>query len=334
VSAPVIFSGIQPTGRKHLGNYIGAIRQYVEGQDRGEPAIFCIVDLHAISVAFDPAELRERLYDTTAILLAAGIDPERCILFRQSDVREHTELTWLLSAVTAHGDLNRMTQFKEKSGKQRELASAALFFYPVLQAADVLAYKATEVPVGEDQVQHIELTREIARRFNERFGETLVVPEHRIPEIGARIMDLQDPTRKMSTTGGTEAGTLYVLEEPEAIRKKLGSAVTDSGREVRRGEEKAGITNLIDILAVARGVDPAGIEREFEGAGYGDFKQAVAEGVVGMLAPVRERYAELRPDQPALEEALAAGAEKARAIAAPTLAEVRERMGIGVSAYP
>src|SRR6476659_1294539 len=334
MSAPIIFSGIQPTGRKHLGNYIGAIRQYIEGQGRGEPAIFCIVDLHALSVAYDPAELRERLYDTTAILLAAGLEPERCILFFQSDVREPTEMTWLLSAVTAHGDLNRMHQFKEKSGKQRELATAALFFYPVLMAADVLAYKATEVPVGDDQKQHVELTREIARRFNERFGETLVVPEHRIPGVGARIMDLQEPTRKMSTTGATEAGTIYVLDEPEAIRKKLGSAVTDSGREVVRSEEKPGVTNLIDILAVARGVEPRAIELEFSGAGYGGFKAAVAEGVVEMLAPVRERYAELRPDQAALEEALAAGAEKARALAAPTLAEVRERMGVGAPAYP
>jgi tryptophanyl-tRNA synthetase len=329
VSAPVIFSGIQPTGRKHLGNYIGAIRQYVEGQERGEPAIFCIVDLHALSLAFDPAELRERLYDTTAILLAAGLDPERCILFRQSDVREHTELTWLLSAVTAHGDLDRMHQFKEKSGRERELASAALFYYPVLMAADVLAYRATEVPVGDDQRQHVELMREIARRFNGRFGETLIVPEHRIPEVGARVMDLQEPERKMSTTGGTEAGTILVLDEPEAIRKKLGSAVTDSGREIVRRQDKPGVTNLIDVLAVARGADPTEIEREFEGAGYGDFKAAVAEGVVGMLAPVRERYAELRSDQAALEQVLAAGAGKARAIAALTLAEVRERMGVG-----
>jgi tryptophanyl-tRNA synthetase len=329
VPAPIIFSGIQPTGRKHLGNYIGAIRQYVEGQDRGEPAIFCIVDLHAISVAYDPAELRERLYDTTAILLAAGLDPDRCIFFRQSDVREHTELTWLLSAVTAHGDLNRMHQFKEKSARQRELVSAALFFYPVLMAADVLAYRATEVPVGDDQRQHVELMREIARRFNERFGETLVVPEFRIPAVGARIMDLQEPERKMSTTGGTEAGTVLVLDEPDAIRKKLGSAVTDSGREVRRGEDKAGITNLIDILAVAREIGQDEVEREFEDAGYGDFKQAVAEAVVELLGPVRERYAELRPDQAALEVVLAAGAEKASALAAPTLADVRERMGYG-----
>jgi tryptophanyl-tRNA synthetase len=329
VSAPVVFSGIQPTGRKHLGNFIGAIRQYVEGQDRGSPAIFCIVDLHAISVPFDPAELRERLYDTTAILLAAGLDPERCILFRQSDVHEHTELTWLLSAVTAHGDLNRMHQFKEKSARQRELVAAALFFYPVLQAADVLAYRADEVPVGEDQRQHIELMREIARRFNERFGETLVVPEHRIPEVGARVMDLQEPGRKMSTTGATEAGTLYVLDEPGAIRRKLGSAVTDSGRDVLRREDKPGVSNLIEVMAVARGLGPEEVEREFDGAGYGDFKQAVAEAVVELLAPVRERYAELRPDEAALERALAAGAEKARAIASQTLAEVRVRMGVG-----
>jgi tryptophanyl-tRNA synthetase len=329
MSAPIVFSGIQPTGRKHLGNYIGAIRQYVEGQERGDPAIFCIVDLHAISVAYDPAELRERLYDTTAILLAAGLDPDRCVLFRQSDVREHAELTWLLSAVTSHGDLNRMHQFKDKSARQRELVSAALFFYPVLMAADVLAYRATEVPVGDDQRQHVELMREIARRFNERFGEALVVPELRIPEVGARIMDLQEPERKMSTTGGTEAGTVLVLDDPDAIRKKVGSAVTDSGREIVRAPEKPGITNLIDILAVARGSEQGQIEREFEGSGYGDFKKATAEAVVELLAPVRERYAALRPDEAALEEVLAAGAEKARALAAPTVAAVRDRMGIG-----
>ncbi len=330
--APVIFSGIQPTGRKHLGNFIGAIRQYVDGQERGEPAIFCIVDLHAISVAYDPAELRERLYDTTAILLAAGLDPQRCILFRQSDVLEHAELTWLLSAVTSHGDLNRMHQFKDKSAKQRELVSAALFFYPVLMAADVLAYRATEVPVGDDQRQHVELMREIARRFNERFGETLVVPEYRIPEVGARIMDLQDPGRKMSTTGSSEAGTIYVLDEPAAIRKKLGSAVTDSGREIVRAPDKPGVSNLIEVLAVARGVAPEAVEGELEGGGYGDLKKAVAEAVVELLAPVQERYAELRPDEAALEAALAAGAEKARAIAGPTLAEVKSRMGIGSAA--
>ena len=250
-----IFSGIQPTGRKHLGNYIGAITQYVAGQERGE-AIFCIVDLHAITVAYDPAELRRAVYDLTALLLAAGLDPERCILFRQGDVQEHTELCWLLSSVTELGRLQRMHQFRDKSITQRELVSAGLFNYPVLQAADVLAYRAHEVPVGEDQRQHIELMRDVARRFNARFGageEVLVVPEHRIPDVGARIMDLQDPTRKMSTTGGSAQGTVYVLDDAKAIEKKFKSAVTDSGSEVRRAPDKPGVSNLIEILAAVRG---------------------------------------------------------------------------------
>jgi tryptophanyl-tRNA synthetase len=325
-----IFSGIQPTGRKHLGNYIGAIRQYVEGQDRGDPAVFCIVDLHAITVTYDPKELRERLYDTTAILLAAGLDPSRCILFRQSDVHEHTELAWLLGAVCAHGDLNRMHQFKDKSATQRELVSAGLFFYPVLQAADVLAYRADEVPVGEDQRQHIELMREIARRFNESFGDTLVVPEHRIPAVGAKVMDLQEPDRKMSTTVGADSGRVYVLDEEKAIRKKFGSAVTDSGREVRRGEDKAGITNLIGILSVATGVSEDQIEADFEGKGYGDFKKAVADAVVEFLAPVQAAYPEIRADEAELERMLADGAGRAREIASATLTNVRAAMGVGI----
>jgi tryptophanyl-tRNA synthetase len=323
-----IFSGIQPTGRKHLGNHIGAIRQYVEWQDRGE-GIYCIVDLHATTVAYEPAELRERLYDTAAILIAAGLDPDRCILFRQSDVKEHAELTWLLSAVTAWGDLNRMHQFKEKSEQQRELVSAGLFFYPVLMAADVLAYRAGVVPVGDDQRQHVELMRDIAERFNARFGDTLQVPEGRYPEVGARIMNLQDPTSRMSTTYGPEQGTVYILDEAEVVRKKVRSAVTDSGTEVRRAPDKEGITNLIEILSVIRGAEPEEIEREFEGSGYGDFKGVVADAVVDYLGPVRERYAELRPDEGAIEATLASGAEKARAIASETLADVRDAMGIG-----
>jgi tryptophanyl-tRNA synthetase len=324
-----IFSGIQPTGRKHLGNYIGAIRQYVEGQDRGE-AIYCIVDLHAITVAYDPKDLRERLYDTTAILLAAGLDPDRCILFRQSDVREHTELCWLLASVTAFGELGRMHQFKEKSAEQREFISAGLFFYPVLQAADVLAYQTDEVPVGEDQKQHIELMRDIAIRFNSRFGETFVLPGHRIPEVGARIMDLQNPEKKMSTTGGTEMGTVYVLEDPDAIRRKFKSAVTDSGRDIVRGPEKAGITNLIEIMSALRGIAPDAVEKEFAGAsGYAEFKQAAGDAAVTSLAPVRERYEEIRRDRGALEAILATGAQKARAIASQTVATARDRLGIG-----
>lgn len=324
-----IFSGIQPTGQKHLGNYIGAIRQYVEGQDRGDPAVFCIVDLHAVTVSYDPKELRERLYDTTAILLAAGLDPAKCILFRQSDVQEHTELAWLLGSVTAHGDLNRMHQFKDKSANQKDLVSAGLFFYPVLMAADVLAYRANEVPVGDDQRQHVELMREIARRFNERFGEVLTVPEHRIPEIGARVMDLQEPERKMSTTVGPDSGRVFVLDEEKAIRKKFGSAVTDSGREVKRGADKAGITNLIGILSVATGKPEDAIEKEFEGAGYGDFKKAVAEATVEYLRPVREAYPGIRADEAAIEAILANGADQAREIASATLADVREAMGVG-----
>jgi tryptophanyl-tRNA synthetase len=326
-----IFSGIQPTGRKHLGNYIGAIVQYVASQERGE-GIFCIVDLHAISVAYDPAELPERCYDTAALLIAAGLDPERCILFRQSDVPEHTELTWLLSTVTELGRLQRMHQFRDKSKAQRELVSAALLFYPVLQAADVLAYRAHEVPVGEDQREHLELMRDVARRFNARFSdgsEVLVVPEHRIPEVGARIMDLQDPTSKMSTTNASELGTVYVLDEPKAIERKLKSAVTDSGTEVRRAEEKPGISNLIEILAAVRGVQAARVEAEFAGSGYGDFKAAVAGAVIDYLAPVRERYEQLRGDEAELERTLQAGAAHASEIAAQTLADVRACMGIG-----
>jgi tryptophanyl-tRNA synthetase len=326
-----IFSGIQPTGRKHLGNYIGAIAQYVSSQERGE-GIFCIVDLHALTVAYDPGELRERLYDTLAILIAAGLDPERSILFRQSDVREHTELTWLLSGVTELGRLDRMHQFRDKSSSARELVSAGLLFYPVLMAADVLAYRAQEVPVGEDQREHVELMRDVARRFNARFAgdeEVLVVPELRIPAVGARVMDLQEPTRKMSTTGGTEQGTVLVLDEPKTIEKKIKSAVTDSGSEVRRGPEKAGIGNLIEILAAVRGTTPDAIEAEFEGSRYGDFKGAVATAVVEYLAPVRERYAALRGDEAELERVLADGAGRAREIAGPIVADVRARMGVG-----
>ncbi|MEA2306521.1 MAG: tryptophanyl-tRNA synthetase [Solirubrobacteraceae bacterium] len=325
-----IFSGIQPTGRKHLGNYIGAIRHYVAGQDRGE-AIYCLVDLHAITVPYEPAGLRAGVYDLAALLMAAGLDPERSILFRQSDVQEHSELTWLLTSVTAVGELNRMHQFRDKSAAQRELVSAGLLFYPVLMAADVLAYRTDEVPVGEDQREHLELMRDAARRFNARFGEGILkVPEARIPEVGARIMDLQDPTRKMSTTGGSPEGTVYVLDEPAAIARKVKRAVTDSGTEIRRDPEKPGVTNLIDITAVARGVTPAQVEADLADArGYGDLKVAAAEAVTEMLAPVRERYEDLRADEGALEEVLAAGAEKARALARPVLADVREAMGVG-----
>jgi tryptophanyl-tRNA synthetase len=285
-------------------------------------------------VEYEPAELRERVYDTAAILIAAGLDPARCILFRQGDVLEHTELCWLLTSVTAIGELNRMHQFRDKSVAQRQLVSSGLLLYPVLQAADVLAYRAHEVPVGEDQREHLELMRDIARRFNERFGETLVVPEHRIPAVGARVRDLQEPQRKMSTTGGSEQGTVFVLDEPDTIRRKFKRAVTDSGSDVLRAPDKPGIGNLIEILAVVRGVAPEAVERDFADLRYGDFKSAVGDEVAEWLAPVRERYGELRGDDAALEAILEAGAEKARAIASVTLADVRTAMGVGPARRP
>ncbi len=341
LSAPAalrIFSGIQPTGDKHLGNYIGAIRQYVDGQDRGE-ALYCIVDLHALTAAHDPDALRRSVYDLTALLVAAGLDPTRCLLFRQSDVPEHTELSWILCCLTEVGRLQRMHQFRDKSVAQRELVNAGVLFYPVLQAADVLAYRAHEVPVGEDQREHLELMRDVARRFNSRFGqggEVLVVPEHRIPEVGARIMDLQEPTRKMSTTGGSEEGTVYVLDEPEIIERKIRRAVTDSGAGIVRGADKPGVSNLIEIMAVARGCTPEEIEAQMASArGYGDLKAAVAQATVEMLAPVRDRYADLRADERALDAILAAGAQRAKAIAAATLTDVRQCVGVGaLSAAP
>ena len=325
----IVFSGIQPTGRKHLGNYIGAIRQWVLDQDRGDPAIYCIVDLHATTVSYEPDELRERSQNTAALLLAAGLSPDRCILFRQGDVPEHTELTWLLSSVTSIGELQRMHQFREKSVAQRERVSAALLYYPVLMAADVLAYRANEVPVGEDQREHIELMRRVAENFNRRFGEVLVVPEGNIPTVGARILDLQDPSSKMSTTAQSPKGTVYVDEERDSIIKKFKSAQTDSGSDIVRAPDKLGITNLIEILAIVRGAAPEAVERDFAGSGYGAFKLAVGEEVADWLAPVRAAYLELREDSDRLEDILEAGAEKARAIAAGVVADVREVMGVG-----
>jgi len=322
-----IFSGIQPTGRKHLGNYIGAITPYVEWQEKGE-GIYCIVDLHATTVAYEPEVLRTGVYDLAALLLASGLDPGRCVFFRQSDVQEHAELQWLLTSVTAFGELQRMTQFKDKSAKQ-DLISVGLFSYPVLMAADVLAYGAHVVPVGDDQRQHIELMRDVAQRFNTRFGEHLVVPEGVYVEVGARIMDLQDPTKKMSTTGASPQGTVYVLDEPAVVLKKFKSAVTDSEREIKYAREKPGISNLLEILAVVNSTSIAAVEQDFSGRGYGDLKTAVGEAVVDYLAPVRERYDELRADEAELEAILCDGAGKARAIASQTLAEVRAAMGVG-----
>jgi tryptophanyl-tRNA synthetase len=320
-----IFSGIKPTGDPTLGNYSGGFRQYAATQELGE-AFFCIVDLHAITVEYEPKDLHERSLDLTAMLFATGLDPERSTVFAQSHVTAHAEAAWLLGAVTSYGQLGRMTQFKEK-GDQQGFASAALFNYPVLMAGDILLYNADAVPIGDDQRQHLELARDIAERFNSRFGEFLVVPEGIYPEIGARIMDLQDPFGKMGKTGSSEQGTVRILDEPDAIRRKFKTAVTDSGREVRRGEGKEGITNLIDILSVATGETPDQIEARFDGQGYGTFKEEVGEAVVALLTPIQERYREIRNDPAELQRLLRAGAEKAREASAPTLREMYERMG-------
>ena len=320
-----IFSGIQPTGDKHLGNYIGGFRQYAQTQEQGE-AFFCIVDLHSITVDHDPRDLHDRTLDLFAMLIATGLDPGGSTVFAQSHVTAHAEAAWLLSAVTSYGQLGRMTQFKDKADR-REFVSAGLFTYPVLMAGDILLYQTHRVPIGDDQRQHLELSRDVAERFNARFGETFVVPEGIYPEVGARIMDLQEPTRKMSTTGGTEQGTVKLLDEPDAIRKKFRSAVTDSGREIRRGDDKPGVSNLIDILAVATQRTPGEIEVAYEGSGYGDLKRDVGEAVVELLDPVRERYLSLRADEPELMRLLAVGADKAHATSAPTLEAMYERMG-------
>src|SRR5438067_1653637 len=283
-----IFSGIQPTGAKHLGNYIGAIRNYVATQERGE-AFFCIVDLHSITTDYEPEELREATLSLAALLFAAGLDPDRSTVFVQSHVSAHPEAAWLLGSVTSFGELRRMTQFKDKADAQ-EFVSAGLFTYPVLQAADILLYRTDIVPIGEDQRQHLELARDVAERFNARYGETLTVPQAVFPEVGARIMDLQEPEKKMSTTGGTAQGTVLVLDPPDTIRKKFRSAVTDSGREVVRSPEKPGISNLVEIMAVATGDEPTAVEARYDGQGYGAVKQDVAEAVVALLDPVRGRY--------------------------------------------
>jgi len=321
-----VFSGIQPTGAKHIGNYIGGMRQYVSTQEEGD-AFFCIVDLHSITVEHDPRDLHDRTLDLAALLYAVGLDPDRCTLFLQSHVTAHAESAWLLSAVTGFGQLGRMTQFKEK-GEGKEFVSAGLFTYPVLMAGDILLYQTDIVPVGDDQRQHVELARDVAQRFNARFGETFKVPRGVFPTIGARIMDLQEPSNKMSTTGGTTQGTVLVLDEPDVIRKKFKTAVTDSGREVRYlPDEKPGVSNLIEILSVASGVPIPEVEQAYDGKGYGDLKGDVGEAVVELVTPIQVRYRELRADEGELRRLLRVGAEKARETSAPTLERMYEQMG-------
>ncbi len=321
-----IFSGIQPSGDPHIGNYSGGFRQYASTQEQGE-AFFCIVDLHAITIEHDPAALREGTLDIAAMLFATGLDPERSTVFVQSHVTAHAEAAWLLSSVTSYGQLGRMIQFKEKS-QEEDFVSAALFTYPVLMAGDILLYRTDIVPIGEDQRQHLELTRDIAQRFNTRYGETFVIPEGVFPETGGRVMNLQEPTVKMSKSRGSESGTVLMLDSPETIRKKLKTAVTDSGSDVRyEPDEKPGISNLIELMTVVTGKSIQDVEATYDGTGYGRFKEDIAEALVELLTPIQSRYRELRADPAALQRLLKMGAEKARASSAPTLALMYERMG-------
>jgi tryptophanyl-tRNA synthetase len=321
-----VFSGIQPTGSKHFGNYSGGFRQYVATQEQGD-AFFCIVDLHSITVEYDPADLRKRTLDLAALLFATGLDPERSTVFVQSHVGAHAQAAWLLGSVTSFGELRRMTQFKDKS-ERHEFVSAALFTYPVLMAGDILLYQTEIVPVGDDQRQHVELARNVAERFNSRFGETFTLPKGVFPDEGARIKNLQEPERAMSTTIGAEQGVVRMVDEPDVIRRKFKTAVTDSGRDVRHDPaEKAGISNLIEIMSVATGESFPEIESRYDGAGYGQFKEEVAEAVVQLLEPIQERYHELRSDDAELNRMLGVGADKAREASAPTLAAMYDRMG-------
>jgi len=321
-----IFSGIQPSGDPHIGNYSGGFRQYAQTQERGE-AFFCIVDLHAITIAHDPAALREGTLDIAAMLFATGLDPERSTVFVQSHVTAHAEAAWLLSSVTSYGQLGRMTQFKERS-QEEEFVSAALFTYPVLMAGDILLYQTDIVPIGEDQRQHLELARDIAQRFNTRYGETFVVPEGVFPETGGRVMNLQEPSVKMSKSRGAESGTVLMLDPPETIRKKVKTAVTDSGTDVHYDpEEKPGISNLIELMTVVSGDSIQAVEARYDGAGYGRFKEDVADAIVELLDPIRQRYEALRSDVGELDRLLKVGAEKARAASTPTLELMYERLG-------
>jgi tryptophanyl-tRNA synthetase len=323
---PRVFSGIRASGDKTLGNYSGGYRQYAATQEEGE-AFFCIVDLHSITTEFRPEELREYTLAGAAMLFATGLDPDRSTVFAQSHVTAHAEAAWLLSAVTSFGELRRMTQFKEKSEGQ-DFVSAGLFTYPVLMAGDILLYQTEIVPIGDDQRQHVELTRDVAERFNHRFGETFTIPHGVFPEEGARIRNLQEPDRLMSTTRGAPQGVVRMVDEPDVIRKKFRSAVTDSGSEILHDPTtKPGIANLLEIMSVATGEPVADLERRYDGTGYGQFKEDVGDAVVELLAPIQVRYYELRSDERELQRLLAMGAEKARRASEPTLEAMYDRMG-------
>ena len=322
-----VFSGVKPTGDVHLGNYIGAFRHFVTDQDEHD-CIYCIVDLHAITVPQDPEDLRKASFALACIYLAVGVDPARATLFVQSHVHEHSELAWVLGSVTMFGELRRMTQFKDRMAKSSEgSVTDGIFQYPVLMAADILLYNADRVPVGEDQRQHLELARDVAQRFNSRYGETLVVPQAAIPKVGARIMDLQNPEAKMSKSEDSPQGTIDLLDTPDAIRKKIKTAVTDSGKEIVAREDKPAITNLLSIYSVASGKTIEQLEAEYAGKGYGELKKDLADALVAYLEPIQERYKHFASDPDEVARILEAGAQKAQSMASKTLATVYDRVG-------
>ncbi len=322
-----VLSGIQPSGHLHLGNYLGAIRQFLQLQQRAE-CLFCVVDLHSLTVPQDPAELRQRTLEVAALYLAAGIDPRRATVFVQSQVPEHTELGWLLGCVATFGELQRMTQFKDKASG-RDSVSLGLFAYPVLMAADILLYRATHVPVGDDQRQHLELTRDVAGRFNARFGDTFPQPEALIGGVGARVMSLQDPAEKMSKSAADPTGRIELLDPPDTVRAKLRRAVTDSEREIRHDRaRKPAVSNLLEILALVSDTSLAELEGRYAGAGYGKLKQDLAEAVVALLEPLQARHRELLQAPDHLRAVLRAGGESARTLAAATMTAVRDRVGL------
>ncbi len=335
-----VFSGIKPTGEMHLGNFLGAVRRWVDSQPvigsdaaRDHHALFCVVDLHALTIPWDPAELNTATRSLATLLAAAGLDENRSLLFVQSHVRAHAELTWLLNCVATFGELRRMTQFKDKLARSGddggESLSVGFFDYPVLMVSDILLYDTAEVPVGDDQRQHVELARDVAIRFNGRFGDTFVVPKATFPTVGARVMDLQHPENKMSKSEDSPQGTILVLDPPKTIEKKIKSAVTDSGSEIRHDRaEKPGVSNLIEIYGAVTGQSIVDVEREFAGQQYGGFKVAVAEAVVEFLRPVQTRFHELAADPAEIDRRLAAGADAAEALADPVLARASRAAGL------
>lgn len=324
-----IFSGIQPSGNLHIGNYLGALKQFVELQnDQTNECIFCVVDLHAITVPQDPTELKQSILSIAALYLAVGIDPAKSTIFVQSDVSEHAELAWILNCHAYMGELNRMTQFKDKSGKQTN-ASVGLFDYPVLMAADILLYQTTDVPVGDDQKQHLEITRDLAERMNNKYGQSFIIPNPLIPKQTARIMALDDPNNKMSKSAESAASFIALIDDPETIRQKIRHATTDSGSEVKFAEEKPAISNLLTIFAGITGRKIAEIEKDFAGKNYGEFKEALAEVIIEFLKPIQQKYDGLMSKPDELRQILKDGASKVRPLAQKTLSEVKNKVGLG-----